>query len=120
LKNKKAFEKGFIISFEAVIAIIFFSLMLTSISFPKHESLKELIVLQQENDLLKIWSKNFPTENEIINDTKEFFDNAKIIVNEKEILIGKKCFGNTVASQAEMFDKQLKKNKVELIIYLNC
>ncbi len=113
-------KKGFVISLEAGFSLIMFSLLLLSISFPKNESFKELIILQQENDLLKVWSKQFPTETDILNDSQKMFENASIIVNEKEFQIGKKCFGNNVSSSAEIFDNQLNKKSIRIIVYTNC
>ncbi len=113
-------NKGFIISFEAGLSLIMFSLILISFSFPNNESFKDLIVLQQSNDLLKIWSKNFPTEDEMINDASQFFKNASILINKNELTIGKKCLGNNVASEAIIFDDHLNKKNVRIIVYLNC
>ncbi|MDD3084087.1 MAG: hypothetical protein PHP82_03630 [Candidatus ainarchaeum sp.] len=113
-------KKGFIISLEASFSLLMFSLILISISFPINESFKELIIVQQENDLLKIWSKKFPTEEEIIQDTKMLFQNASIFLDEKEIIIGKKCSGNSLANEAMIFDNQLNEKNIRIIVYLDC
>ncbi len=97
-KGKNA-EKGFVISIEAVISLIIFSLIILSIALPQKVSLIELSIIQQQNDLLRVWGTKETTEQEIINDAKQLLgENVSLIINSKEVLLGKKtntCYSSS-------------------------
>ncbi|MDD4250680.1 MAG: hypothetical protein PHX27_00630 [Candidatus ainarchaeum sp.] len=120
MNNKTNSQKGFLISLEAIIAILMFSIVLLSISFPKQESFSDLIIIQQENDLLRVWSKNSINENEMIQDAKLFFDNFQIQIDNKKILIGKECNKNAISSETILLDEKLIERKIRIIVYTNC
>ncbi len=120
MNRKKFSKKGFVLSMEACFTLIIFFLILFSMTFPTKGSLRELIVFQQENDLLRVWSKEFPTEEEIIKDTEKIFSNAVVFINEKEILIGEKCFGESIASEAKIINNKLEEKLVRIVVYSDC
>lgn len=69
-------NKGFIFSLEATLALIIFGTALLFLFQPTEISLKEVIILQQSNDLLKVWSIDYPTASEAINDCEQMFGNG--------------------------------------------
>ena len=109
--------KGFIISFEAIFSILLFLLIILTINFNTTNNLQDLLILQQENDLLKVWSINYPTIPEIIFDTKLMFDNASVFLDEKEIL--KSNGKQSISSEAIILDNSLKEHKIRIVVYFN-
>jgi len=80
-------QKGFVFTLQSAIAIILLTLMLFSLPQAKNDSLKELAIIQQENDLLRVWSAKETTQNEMIQDTKLMFgEKAELFINETKIL----------------------------------
>lgn len=106
---KKSKENGFVISIEAVLSLVIFSLIILSINFPKDISLIELAIIQQENDLIRVWSAKETNEQEMIIDAKKVLgENVSLSVNSKEILLGKKT-NNCYSSNAELIYQSGKK-----------
>jgi len=110
-------NKGIVFSFEALIALLFFALILMGLPFGETNSLKELILLQQENDLLKVWSVNFPNESEMVQDTSLLFDNFELFFDEKKIHSGNGK--NSIASEAILIDNDLIERKVRIVVYFD-
>jgi hypothetical protein len=109
-------KKGFVFTFEAILTILIFILLLYSIPQEKNPSLKELIITQQANDLIRVWSQEYFTEEEMISDAKKIFNNkVNLWVNEKELT---KCNDtkNTISSEGVILDQQLKENKIKIIV----
>jgi hypothetical protein len=115
--EKVSKKKGFAFSFEAIIALMLFSIMLFTLPEQTNPSLKELLILQQENDLLKVWSATNWNEQEIITDTKSIFgDNSEIWINENKILSCKER-KNSIASEGTLLDSILIEKKLRIIVY---
>ena len=109
--------KGFIISFETIFSILLFLLIILTINFPDQDNFKDLLLLQQENDLLKVWSANYPTNQEIVTDTMLMFDHVSVFLDEKEIL---KSNGNqSISSEAVILDNSLNEHKFRIVVYFN-
>ncbi len=112
-------KKGFAFSFEAIISLMLFSLMLFTLSTPKQTTLKELIILEQENDLIKVWSATNWNEQTLIKDTQTIFGkNAEVWINEKNILQSE-TKKNSIASEGTLLDTSLNENKVKIIVYFD-
>ncbi len=110
-------NKGFVLTMEAVISILLFGIAILCINLPSENSLKELLIIQQENDLLKVWSIDFPSESEMILDTKSLFENASVYLDGAEILKGS---GNeSVSSEGIIIDDFLIERKIRIVVYLN-
>ncbi|NMA44879.1 MAG: hypothetical protein GX950_03660 [Candidatus Diapherotrites archaeon] len=92
MKNKK----GFVISIEAMISLLVLILVLLSLPQENNTSLKELLITQQENDLLRVWASEQPliNQNDLINDSKKIFGE-----NFTLYLDGKKIYGNQINLQ---------------------
>lgn len=108
-------NKGFVFTFESTLTLLLFALMLFAIPTQKNTNLEELLILQQSNDLLRVWSQNYPTEIEMINDTKLVFqDKAIVKLNDIELT---KCSGkNKIATQGIILDNFLVENKITIIV----
>ena len=121
-KKKRVFCKlnfqGFAISFEAVFSALIFSLLILSINFPENESMKELIVVQQENDLLKLWSINFPSENEMINDCKRLFNNFDVYLDEKAVFKKENANKYSISREEIILDDNLNERKIRIVVHL--
>jgi len=111
-------KKGFVFSFEAIIALLLFTTILLGMNFGEDTSLKELMVLQQENDLLKVWSINFPTEIEMLTDSKALFENFELFLDGKKIN-GAGNGKNSIASEAIIVDDNLIERKIRIVVYFN-
>jgi hypothetical protein len=108
-------NKGFVLSFEATLTLILFSLILLSVPQTKTQNFTDLIILQQENDLLKIWSKNY-SPSEMITDVKTNFDNASLFVDNIELVKGIKT-KKSIASNAIILDFFLIEHSVRIVVY---
>jgi len=121
-KSKRRIGKnGIVFSFEATIAILFFGIILITLPTPSENSLKELLLVQQENDLLKIWGINFPSESEMIEDTQLMFKKFDLFIDNKQIF----SFSNTdpeisnesIASEGIIVDEYLVERKIRIVVY---
>ena len=111
-------KKGIVFSFESFIALLFFVTILLSMNYETNTSLKELLILEQENDLLKIWSVNFPNKGEMINDSKLLFNNFELFLDEIKIH-ETKIKKNGIGSETVIIDKDLVEKKVRIVVYFN-
>ncbi len=113
--NKKTNGKGFNFSMEATIMLLLLSMVL--ISLPQHEpqSYKELAIIQEANDLLRVWSASNPKESEILTDANWFLEkNYEINFNNKKY--GNLKGRNKIVVEGIILDKELNENKIEIKI----
>jgi hypothetical protein len=116
-KNEK--QKGFTFTMEAIIALLLFALMLFALPAQKPDSLKELLALQQANDLLRVWSITGINETEMINGTKQLFgENAELWINETKLLEAQKT-RNSIATEGIIWSPLRNENKIKVVIYYN-
>ena len=115
MQNKISSIKGFVFTFEAILTLLLFALMLYSIPSQRSPNLEELIIIQQSNDLLRVWSQNYPSEKEILFDTKSIFENkAGVKLNEKEITT---CTGkNKLATEGIILNDLLIEDKITITV----
>ncbi len=91
--------------------------MLFAIPEQKNTNLEELLILQQSNDLLRVWSQSYPTEIEMINDTKLIFQEKAIVKLNDIELNQQKCSGkNKIATQGIILNDFLIENKITIIV----
>jgi hypothetical protein len=114
-------NKGFVFSLEAGLALLIFSFALITLFLPQEISLKEIYVLQQENDLLKIWSIDYPTIPQALTDCKKMFGNnfeLKIDgLNVSQNISPKN--NESIASSAILLDNLLNERLFEIIVYFD-
>ena len=108
-------NKGFVFTFESIIALLLFALMLYAIPAQNNSNLKELLIIQQSNDLLRVWSQIYPTNEEMISDTNLIFQNKAILkINNIELT---NCSGtNKIATEGVILDQLLNENKITIIV----
>ncbi|MFA6064723.1 MAG: hypothetical protein WCW44_03215 [archaeon] len=112
-------KKGFVFSLEATISLILFVLLLIALPTHQNSSLKELLILQQENDLLRVWSAKESSPQEMLMDTKLLFgETGELWINETQ-LNKAKSEKNSIASEGIILDNSLVENKIRLIVYYN-
>ena len=112
-------KRGFVLSFEAGVSILIFTLLLLALPQQSASSLKELAATQQANDLLRVWSATTPTNGEMAFDLNEIFGNrAELWVNEKQITQAQKA-GKAIATEGTLLDGALNEEKVRIIVYYN-
>ncbi|MFA5931252.1 MAG: hypothetical protein WC821_02990 [archaeon] len=115
--EKKHKNKGFVFALEAAISLLLFALMLFSLPIQNNFSLKELAIVQQENDLLRVWSAKETKESEMINDTKQLLgENAELWVGAKQILTTQ-VKKNSISSEGIILNSALQENKIKIIVY---
>lgn len=108
--------KGFLFSLEATISIMLFLLMITTLPQVQNSSLKELLILQQENDLLRVWSAKETNTTEMLKDVELMFGkNAEVWINETQ-LTKSTLLKNSIASEGIILDNNLKENKIKIIV----
>lgn len=115
--QNKIKNKGFVFTFEAIFALLLFALMLFSIPIQDNSNLKELLIIQKANDLLRVWSQDYPNEMEMIIDTKTVFQNtAKVKINDKELVNFTCSKVNQIATEGILLDDLLIENKITIIV----
>jgi len=114
-------EKAIVFSLEATISLLALLVIVSITPVFEGEGMTELLLLQKENDLLKVWAKQgIPEKNKMIQDFLFVFpgQRGKIVVNEREIFIGEKKQGsNAIASKIIFFSRSLEKIEVVLIVF---
>lgn len=110
-------SKGFVFSIEAIIALLIFASISLTLFQSNNFSFKEIVVLQQENDLLKVWSVEYPSISEAVKDCETMFGkNFDLRINGFEVhksLLNKE----SVSSSAIILDDSLSEKKFEIIVY---
>jgi len=115
-RKLKSQLKGFVFSLEATISLMLFLLMLTTLPAQQNSTLKELLIVQQENDLLRVWSTKETSVQEMIYDTNLLFgESGEVWVNDKQ-LSKAKIAKNTIASEGIILDNLLNEKKVKIIV----
>jgi Tfp pilus assembly protein PilV len=110
-------NRGFVFSLEAVISALLLAIAILALFQHQTFSFKELAILQQENDLLKVWSAKFPSEQEMISDAEQLFDkNFKIIFNGEKVTCEAGEGKNCVSSEATLLDDYLNEKNVAIKI----
>lgn len=102
---KKMNKKGFIMTLDAAISFLLLVLIIISFSHQEEYSLKELAIIQQENDLLRVWSAKETSEGEMIKDITWLFEEAGVLyINEKKVYGNEK--ENCISSSTEILNRQ--------------
>ncbi|VVB76521.1 Uncharacterised protein [uncultured archaeon] len=110
-------KNGFIFTMEAALSLLMLALMIAALPQPNSFSLKELVVTQQANDLLRVWSAKSTTEVEMIADTNKLLNgNAELWVNENKLLNGL-MRKNSIATEGILLDEWLAEKKVKIVVY---
>lgn len=117
MNNSNFKSKGFVFILEAIIALVIFALILSSFTSPSSNySLKELAIIQQSNDLLRVWSAKETNTSEMITDTKLLFkEKATLKINQNIVLKGnegKNCY----TTLGEIITNTLNSNNIEITV----
>jgi hypothetical protein len=116
-RTKTNADKGAVFSIEAAISILCFAMLLTTINYTEKQSLKELIITQQADDLLRVWSAQFETQETIQEDAKKMFGNsASVYLNDEKILSAKEE-KNSISTEGIILNELLEENTVRIIVY---
>lgn len=111
-------NKGFVFSIEATISLICLIIVISSIQIEKEINFNELLLNQQENDLLRVYSNpNYNKINDLdfINDSKKLLgEKVNLYINDIKIYgenIGKiNCVSNetTIIENYTLEEKKIK------------
>ena len=111
-------RKGFYLSLEAGISLlILVFILVAAIGVGNNTDLKELYILQKENDLLKMWAKEGISEKGMVSDFEFAFSGSCGFLEIDGKKSGGNCLGNSVASSAIFVDENLQKRKVTLNVF---
>lgn len=100
-------------SLEAIVSALILGIATLTLFQHQTFTLKELAVLQQENDLLKVWSAKFPSEKEMVSDAELLFGKKfKITVNGGQINREAEDGKNCISSEAILLDDFLAEKNV--------
>jgi len=102
---------------EAALSLLVMGMMLISLPAPHPVTLKELQIIQQENDLLKIWSaKGFEEVSARQEVIMAFGNNAELVVGEHAVAFSG---NNVISSDAIILDNSLNEVKVRVLVQLS-
>jgi hypothetical protein len=110
-------NKGFIFSLEATIALIFLGGTLLFLFQPVEFSFKEVIILQQSNDLLKVWAIQYPNNKEAINDSKMLFGENVDLIIDGVILNKSQKAGERIVTNTIILDDFLEEHEFVIRVY---
>lgn len=111
-------NKGFVFSFESIVAIILFGLILISLPSQTETSFRELIIIQKSNDLLKVWSYEFNTS-EFSSDAEFVFGKNVDILIDGQIILKSDFDGERISTSKKIINNHLEEINVEIIVYYN-
>lgn len=115
-------NKGFIFSFEALISLLIFSILLIAVSQNtnsfENSNIDELIALKKANDLLKVWAIK-PDILQIKSDTDMVFKkNASVFVDGVKI-VDSKFSGESISTSGKIIDEFLIEREIIIVVYIN-
>lgn len=113
-------NRGFYLSLEACVSLILLIIAILAVAgVDPDTNLKEIYILQKENDLLKIWSRKCTfSESEIISDFNFAFPESCGKIEVDGIIISNNnCAGNSISSSAYFFDADLNPRKITLTVF---
>lgn len=111
-------NKGVIFSFEALISLILFALILISFPIIQETSFRDLIAIQQANDLLKVWSYDFKI-NEMKSDIEFVFNKNATLIIDNQIIYESPFLGERISVNGIILDDFLNERNIQIIIYFN-
>ncbi|MEK6959408.1 MAG: hypothetical protein AABW59_05185 [archaeon] len=100
-------KKGFVFSLEAALALVVIASAIIFLPQVESVTLDELMILQQENDLLKVWSYDPPSDIEAMADCTTMFGNNYSLTIDGRELVKKPCAKRAVASEARIVNELL-------------
>ncbi len=116
-ESKNRNEKGAIFSIEAAISILCFAMLLTTVNYTEKQSLKEVLITEQANDLLRVWSTGFETTDSMKEDANILFeDKAEIYVNGNKILSAREEI-NSISTEGIILNKFLEESNIRIVVY---
>ena len=115
-KNK---NRGFVFTLEAIMAALLFCLVILSLQIGGGSSTKELIALQKADDLLVIWSINYPTTLEMKKDIDFVLNGKAAIFVDEELAVGSTRSVEAVSVSGVIFDELLNEHKIRIIVYFS-
>lgn len=107
-----------VFSTEAGFSLIAMAIVLAGIQAVEKESLSELLVMQKEHDLIKVWAKQeIPKEEDMEMDFIAAFPGSSgaIAVNGKKTLIGEQK-GKAITTSAKWLEKNLEETEISLTV----
>ncbi|MCX6798668.1 MAG: hypothetical protein NTW59_01055 [Candidatus Diapherotrites archaeon] len=113
-------SNGLYFTADALLSLLLLSALLALPAQQQEADWSQLLALQKENDLLKIWAaEGMPfNEVEIISDAQFVFPGSgmKITLDGKEIPLGAET-GSAIASEIIFFDSGMQKHTIQLAVY---
>jgi hypothetical protein len=116
-------EKAIVLTVEAMLSLLLFAVIATLPLQSQETSLAELLILQKENDLLKVWllQESLPSEAEMLKDFETVFPQSSgtIEVDGKKIEVARKQADSAskIVSTAIFFDSALQRHEIRLTVY---
>ena len=110
-------DRGFVLSLEAVVSAMLFGSALMLLFQPASVSLGDIVVLQQENDLLKVWGVRYPSNAEALADAEKMFGKNFDLVIDGEIVRDCGMNGEGIASEGVLLDDFLAEHRVLIRVY---
>ena len=126
MKNKLCLHlknKGYWLSFEAIISMALLGLLLSSPLQESRPGLENLQIFKKENDLLLLWTKEDSLKLEgMKKDFETAFPNKSgaVYFNEEKISIGKPTgkATSTISSKV-IFFRQMQKQELRIVVFKN-
>ncbi|MCX8190040.1 MAG: hypothetical protein N3F05_02310 [Candidatus Diapherotrites archaeon] len=113
--------KGYIFTMDSSVSAMLFAVIaffaLSSIYFSEAPKADELIILQKEHDMLKIWLLERPSKEIMVNKAKEIFgDSFSLTIDGKRVFDCSKSCRNAISSKLIALDKNLEETEIILTV----
>lgn len=106
-------------SFEAALSLLVLAAVILSTPSAESPNLQNLLILQKEHDLMRVWARNgIPEIEEMELDFRFAFGNrsGKIEVDGQAVSIGPES-EEAVSAQMEFFDSRLNRKRITLTVF---
>ena len=113
-------RKGFYLSLGELIALLLVASALLALPESEEPSFKELVVLQKEHDLLKVWGKTLEfEEKELVQDFQEVFPNRSgfVEIDGKKLSVGEKQEASLVVAEGWLFDSTMNLRHLRIGVF---
>jgi len=112
-------NRGFVFSLEAALALVAIASAIIFLPQVENISLEELMILQQENDLLKVWSYDPPSDGEANSDCALMFGEDYSLEIDGRQVKKVSCTKRAIASEAIIVNDLLMEQNFRIEVCLS-
>ena len=112
--------KGMWLSIEAGLSLMILALLVLHSAPKQGQNLEDLYIIQKENDLLRVWAKEWPVSiQEMERDFTESFGgkSGELWIGGENRIIGGPCNRDCISSEMRFFDSRGQSYRVAVMVF---